>query len=261
MNCQGVAVQGTGSSPLMDGSMSSCCPLGWRHCDGKDSNDSLTVKSRPGDTKSAEHPTRAAGTLQLPLVLPSACPLPSLTIVLLLPLLTSDVSIEFLASLTFLSPPIPRAFPPPPLASALNYNEPSHPLSPKELLPHQHKLLDRGRGNVCSPLALSLRSGPIHPIFEPWDSLWFFNISRQLFMSSSDHTLCLHQNLCVPQSGDAHWCYNTLPGGGECICFNLGCRSQPAQFALAVPPYTSIRSLKLSRRHEHFTSIFSHLYF
>lgn len=104
-------MQGMGSSPLMDGSVSSCCPLGWRHCDGKDSHGSLTAKSRPGDTKSAEPPTGAAGTLQLPLVLPSACPLPSLTAVLLLPLLTLDVSMEFLASLTFLSPPHPQSLP------------------------------------------------------------------------------------------------------------------------------------------------------
>lgn len=82
MNCQGVAVQGKGSSPLMDRSMSSCCPLGWRHCDGKDSHDSLMVKSRHqvcrGPHRGCRDPSAALGAPQcLPSPQPHHSPAPS----------------------------------------------------------------------------------------------------------------------------------------------------------------------------------------
>lgn len=92
-------MQCTGSSLLMDVSLSSCCPLGWGHRGGRDIHDSLKAKSKPEHTRSANHCYGAPGTFQLP-----RCPPPQPRVVLPLPLLTLDVSMEFLASLTFLTP-------------------------------------------------------------------------------------------------------------------------------------------------------------
>lgn len=131
----------------------------------------------------------AAGTLQLSSTHPGSCSVPSLATV---PAPSPGCIGRFhgISCLPDLSrPPMPRAFPPPPLVSALNYNEPSHPLSPQQLLPHRAKLLDQGHRNMSLLLTLSTRSGPVHPILEPRDSPGFFNVSSPLFLSSSNHRL------------------------------------------------------------------------
>lgn len=100
-------MQGEDSALQMDEPMSPCHPLGWGHCDGKDSRDSQMAKPRPGNTRPAELSPGSAGTLQVP----SALPLRSFAAVLPLPLLASDVSMEFLPSLTFLTPHRPQSLP------------------------------------------------------------------------------------------------------------------------------------------------------
>lgn len=251
-------MQAAGSPLLMDGPVSSCRPLGWAHCDRKDLHDSQMAKSRPGDTRSAEPSSGAAGTLQLPLVLPSACPLPSLAVVLLLPLLTSDVSMEFLASLTFLTPLHPQSLPTSSSGFCPELQQTQLPLEP-EIAPSPPARAPGLGGDVetCSPLTLSLGSGPVRPVLEPGTASVFL-IFPVSYLCPALTMHCLHQNLCDPRCRDAHQYCNTLPSGG---CFNLGHLSQRAQLALAVPLHTSIRSLKPSKKHEHFTSIFSHLYF
>lgn len=159
--------------------MSSCCPLGWGRCDGKDSRESRMAKPRPGDTlRDCRDPSAALGAPQcLPPPQPRCGPAPS----------PAHIGcFHGISSLTFLTHPIPRAFPPPPLASALNYNKPSCPLSPKYLLPHQHELLGWGCANTCLPLALSLGSGPVHPILEPWDSPCFLTFPVS-YLRPADH--------------------------------------------------------------------------
>lgn len=108
---------------LTDGSVPSRWPLGWGHCKGKDLHGSQMAKSRPGDAglcrallQGCRDPSAALATPQC-LSPPQPCrgdPIGCFH------------GISCLPDLSY-TPPIPRAFLPPPLASALNYNKSAAP--------------------------------------------------------------------------------------------------------------------------------------
>lgn len=129
----------------------------WGHCGGGGSQESPMAKSRSGDMGLAElSPACLQRMLRGPSSRsrsPSACPLPALPRSGSFPLLTSGVSMESFASLTFLTP-IPRAFPLPPQSSALNYNKSSRPSGLQQLLPHRHSSWERGGTSRRVPPAL-----------------------------------------------------------------------------------------------------------
>lgn len=210
-----------GTSSCRDGSVLSCRPLAG---DIVMERTSMTPRWLTPGVGTPGLQSAPQG-LQRPFTCPqhARCLLPPRAILpqfLLLPLLTSDVSMEFLASLTFLAPH-PQSLPTSSFGICPELQRAQPPL--ESTTAPSPPARDRGPGtqkHVLAPCS-EHRVWPCAPIPEPRDSPRFFNMPSPLFLSSSNHTL-FDRSLAVPRCWEPPSAVTTWRwGGGACALLGV----------------------------------------